>query len=193
MKTQMRFQKILVLISLILAALCIVYSLIFCSGVINQISAIKDDYYDAYDLYDAAQAFSDTFLILGIILILAIVLLYITATQKRRNYYISNYVAIGIVLVYEIVYAVLLLINVVNVQTIFGSLDLDLCKDYYVNAAAESRGTWNGTPWTFYVGYALVALILIDAVLIALNLVWKIKLMRGEKALLEQGLVKEVA
>lgn len=206
MKTQMRFQKILTLVSLIIAAFSVVYSLIFCSGIMNQVSAIYKDYdlakYEgttngrasgATDLFNASQAFSDLFLVLGVIFVLAIVLLYITACQKRRKYYITNYIAIGIVVIYGLVYAILLLANVINIQAIYNNVNLVACQYYYEKYAKGSMGDWNASTWMLTLGYVFFAIVVADIALIVLNLVWKIKLMQGEKALLASGLVKEVA
>lgn len=190
------------LVSLIIAALAIVYALIFCSGILNQVAAILE--YDAEkyetrdpgrawgaeDLYYASQAFSDLFLVLGIVLIVVIVLLYIAACNKRRKYYITNYIAIGIAVVFELVYAVLLIANVAGIHGLFNLVDLGNCQYYYEEMANSSRGAWNATPWTLYLGYVLFALVILDAVALVLNLVWKLKLMKGEKELLGQG--KEV-
>ena len=55
----------------------------------------------------------------------------------------------------------------------------------------DSFGEWS-SPWTFAVGYVFMIVVLADAVFLVLNLIWKIKLMKGEKALLSQN-AKEVA
>ena len=45
----------------------------------------------------------------------------------------------------------------------------------------------------FYIGYVVYFLVILNALALGYNLLWKIKLMKGEKALLEAGLQKEVA
>mgnify|MGYP005796099855 FL=1 len=45
----------------------------------------------------------------------------------------------------------------------------------------------------FYIGYVVYVLVIFNALAVVYNLIWKIKLMKGEKALLEAGLSKEVA
>ena len=194
MKTQMRFQKILILVSLIIAALATLYSWIFCSGVFAQIAQVLTDAPEVTELHEAAQNFTNLFQILGIVLILCIVLLYITACNSRRNYYITNYVAIGIAVVYMLVYAILLVVNLANVSSILSSTDLSGAKAAYEAAFYHEKlfGAFQTESWTIGVGYALFAIVLVDAVLIGLNLLWKIKLMQGEKKLLENS-VAEVA
>ncbi|MDE6000988.1 MAG: hypothetical protein K2G96_01500 [Clostridia bacterium] len=204
MKTQMRFQKILMLVSLIIGALSIVYALIFCSGTFNQLAQLRD-YDDAEryptnpatgvkEVFNASQSFSDLFLILGIVLILVAVLLYIAACQKRRKYYVTNYVAIGIAAVYQIVYAILLFVLLANIQTAYDAVNFENCEYWYEYANfANAFGKLSTNTWSVSLGYALAALVLVNTALLIGNLVWKILLMQGEKKLLENGLVKEVA
>lgn len=190
----MRFQKILILVSLIVAAAATLYSWIFCSGVFAQIAQVLTGAPEVKKLHDAAQDFTNLFQILGIVFILCIVLLYITACNSRRNYYITNYVAIGIAVVYMLVYAILLIVNLVNVSSILASTDLSGAKAAYDLAHYDETlfGAFQTTSWTVYIGYALFAIVIIDAALIGLNLLWKIKLMQGEKELLNNS-VAEVA
>ena len=189
------------LVSLVIGALSVVYALIFCSGTFTQIAQVRD--YEskpdhptigANALFDASQSFSDLFLILGIVLVVAVVLLFIAACQKRRKYYVTNYVAIGIVVAYQLVYAILLLINLGNVQSAYNGVNLVNCEYWYIDSfLTQAFGDWSTNPWTISLGYALAALVLVDMLLLIGNLVWKIMLMKGEKKLLESGMVKEVA
>lgn len=214
MKTQMRFQKIFMIVSLIIAALCVVFALIFCSGTIYNVSSLYDTVekieksvtfrpdrnspevtyiaLGAKNLFDATQNVSDVLLVLGIIMVLCVVLNYIAATNKRRNYYITNYVAIGIVTAFELALAIVIIVLVSNSQAVLGKCDFEQMKVVYerLNNGAELATDQN---WVFGVGYALAAILIVDAIGFVLNLVWKIKLMQGEKALLNGGLVKEVA
>ena len=193
------------LVSLIIGALSIVYALIFCSGTFMQIAQVRTyedaekhgnnhHAYGANDLFNTSQAFSDLFLILGIILVVAAVLLYITACQKRRKYYVTNYVAIGIIVVYQVVYAILLLVKLIDVQGVYDAVNLENCKYWYEDSFLEpSYGKWDTNTWTISLGYVMAGLVLANMIVLVLNLVWKIKLMQGEKKLLQNGLVKEVA
>ncbi len=54
-----------------------------------------DGKYD-YKLYELIQPFNNTLMYCGIVMVLLAVVLYVTACNKRRNYYISNYVVIGV-------------------------------------------------------------------------------------------------
>ena len=193
------------LITLIIGALSVVYALIFCSGTFTQIAQIKS--YDdverygnnhqavgANDLFNTSQAFSDLFLILGVVLVLVAVLLFIAACQKRRKYYVTNYVAIGIAIAYQLAFAILLIVKLVDVQNVYNAVNFENCKYWFEDNMFDLNfGEWTTNTWTVSLGYALAGLVLVNMVVLVLNLVWKIMLMQGEKKLLESGLVKEVA
>ena len=195
MKAQMRFQKYLMLITLIVAALSFVYAISFCSGTIYQYNQLYSKpntqrVEGAYALWRVSQDFCNLFMWLSIVLILVVLLNYLMATQSRRNYYVTNYISIGITIVYQVVFAVLLIIYVSDVFSYFEAID--------VAKATEALKRYRSmdlrySTLNFTLGYVLAAAIICNAVVMGLNLLWKIKLMKGEKALLEGGLVKEVA
>ncbi len=200
MKTQMKFQKIMCLLMVILGALSAVYCFIYCSAGLGAIGATiqangnpNADMPEAV-IYQDVQPFNNLLLILSIVIILCGVLLYITATNKRRNYYISNYVAIGIVSIADIVISVYILIQ----NSVFFGRFLDIIADptYYERLSkilAEADVVCTASTWNFALGYVLYPIIIIASLALIFNLVWKIMLMRGEKALLENNAVKEVA
>lgn len=187
MKTQMRFQKILMIVTLIIGALGVVFALAFCSGGFNQLCLLDGEDIDGLeDFIKTVQSANDTLFILGVVYVVVCVLPLIAACQKRRNYYITNYIAIGIVVVFQIVFSVVVLITVLNVLQSFNAVDLAECQSTweFLDNSVEF-GKFNSDPWTPKVGYALVAISLVDAVLLVLNAVWKFLLMRGEKKLLQ--------
>lgn len=188
MKTQMRLQKILMLSCLIVGALTVVYALIFCSGVFSQLALEPDFSKSIKKVFDLAQSFSDTFLILGIIYVLTAVLLYVMGCQSRRNYYITNYVAVGIFVLYAVIYAVLLIAYIAPIQSALAAISAEDWEDYAfsyeMNMFEGTYGKLQTTSWTIPLGYVLMVICLLSAVAQSLNLVWKIKLMQGEKKLL---------
>lgn len=195
----MRFQKIFMLVALIIAALSAVYALIFCSGTLFQIhqnsilynTKTKIEAVEGIkDLYEASQGASNTLLILGIVMILVIALNYIMGTNSRRKYYVTNYVSIGIAIAYSLALAIAIIVMVVNCQSLVDKIDWTLAKEEF---EITTPGEWKYTTWTLPVGYAMAVLLLLVCGGLIANLVWKIKLMQGEKKLLESGLVKEVA
>ena len=205
MKTQMRFQKILALLTLIISAITIVYSFGFFTGDLATLSKIVTtrsflrDYTDAQqnamiNTYYTALSINDLLMWLGIIFLLVVVFIYITASQKRRNYYKTNYIAVILAAAYAAVFAI---IGIAVISSVLVSLNASVTADIWqaYKEYNDSNGLNNymHTPVMFYIGYVVFAIVLVDALAWVYNLIWKIKLMKGEKALLEAGLKKEVA
>ncbi len=202
MKTQMKFQKILTLITLIIAALAVVLALSFSSGVFTaakqySIKMSEEDQFGADAIYVYANSINNMLLILAIVLLLTTVLLYIMGCNKRRNYYITNYIAIGIYAVYTLVFAVILLVICANCLNYYGQIDFKAWKEYESILADNGRPIhtpyYNDNCATVYLGIVLFVVLLANIAAWVLNLIWKIKLMKGEKALLEQGAVEKTA
>ena len=209
MKTQMRFQKILTLVTLILAALTIVYAFIFFSGSLADISRSREavllggtelNDIHAENFYNKAQSLNNLIFTLGIVFVCIVATLYITATNKRRNYYITNYISIGLVVCFALVFAIIAFVLLTNCMNLFlNDIDWEAYRYRYDYNYVEGSGIPRQYPYyskstaMFAIGYVLFAIVIVAAVVWVLNLVWKIKLMQGEKALLENGLVKEVA
>lgn len=192
----MRFQKILALVSLIIAALTIVLAIIFMSGNLANImyyAGNEDASYDVTPFTDPAQKFCDIMLIVGIVYICCVVTLFITDTNKRRNYYITNYVSTGIAVAGAVAASAIGIIMIAILMGKFYGLDWELFKETIEDLSEIGGKDVSQSPTMFIVGIVMSILPLLDAAALILNLVWKIKLMKGEKALLEKGFEKEVA
>ena len=209
----MRFQKYICLAMLILGALALAYSFCYATGGLAELGQMIEPanntslFGHAADKYDATlfidiQSFNDALMYCGIIMILLAVLLYITSCNKRRNYYISNYVATGVCAGGNIVISLILMIlngvwmgrfkNVDFAQwKAFNETNLQMWQEIYkdnpeqltADLLAPYSHYSESTAW-FAVGFVVYTLVIIASVLLILNLVWKIKLMQGEKKLL---------
>lgn len=196
MKTQMKFQKIMCLVMLLMGALSAIYCFMYCSGGLANIGltlskkdgkpAFREGFEEAQQVYLDAQVFNNVLLILSIVMIVAAVLLYITATNKRRNYYVSNYVATGVVCVVDFFVSIYVLIaNSMLLSRFKGILaDEALNKMYQTIADKNDTIEYVTSTWNFALGYVVYILVILACAALILNLVWKIKLMKGEKALL---------
>jgi len=199
MKTQMKFQKIFALVTIITAALAAVLGLIFCSGLLNAVREYSDYAgrweIGANDLYEYSQGINGTVLIMAIVLIVGAVVLYVFGCHKMRNYYVTNYVATGIYVVLAVVYAIFMLIVCATCISYAGRIDFEEWKAYesQTNAAGEltRKQFYNDSLATPILGILLGLIVLVEAVGWVLNLIWKIKLMKGEKKLLEKGAVQD--
>ena len=197
MKTQMRFQKILMLVTLVVSALCVVYAVCFCTPIADM-SALthaatryrNSDPINANWTYDACQTVTDVLLWMGVVFVLLVAVLYITASNSRRNYYISNSVAVLGTAAYAVILGILIIVLTA------------ICHyDYYYNVwwnvyeyYADGRSVvYSDNVATWIVGYVLGVIVLANAAALVCNYLWKINLMKGEQALLAGGPVKEVA
>lgn len=143
-------------------------------------------------LFDEIQPFNTMMMYFGIAMILLAVVLYITACNKRRNYYISNYVATGLCAGGNIVMSVVCLVMNGIWRGEFLKLDFDAWRIYnefsYENDLITEMHYSESTAW-FDVGFAVYAVVIVASVLLILNMVWKILLMKGEKQLLSASAI----
>lgn len=193
----MKFQRILAFITLIIAAIVFVYALGFFTGNLsdlNYYSARKQmgqDIVGADNFVTTAQNFDQSLYIFGIVYIVIICLLFISASTTRRKYYITNYIAVGIVIATSLAMAIYLIVMSATCLDLFrNDIDWAALKEYATALTAEGTQLHPGAPDVskntamFGIGFALAIIVLLNAVALAGNLVWKIMLMRGEKALL---------
>lgn len=195
MKTQMKYQKIISLVSLVFAALTIVYSFCFNGGMLFEIRYYVTPQYSvggAKELYDFTQSAANVMAIFSIVTLLTVAIIYLTNTNKRRNYYVTNYVAIGLVLLCTFACAIILLVVIGKTFSLCAAVDLDAWYQLY-KAGAPNPQHYSTSKYTLIIGIFVAIIMLVVTVAWVLNLVWKIKLMQGEKALLRESEVKEVA
>ena len=218
MKTQMRFKKYLCLVMLIVGALAVVYSFCYATGGLAELGRALDtdgtslfvagkDKNDA-TLFIDIQGFNDALMYCGIVMVLLAVLLYITACNSRRNYYITNYVATGVCAGGNIIMSVILMAlngvwmgrfmnvdftawaesnadNVARLNAYYGSYGLEVPPE-----VLEPYTHYSESVAWFAIGFVVFFIVIAASVLLILNLVWKIKLMQGEKKLLNGGTVE---
>lgn len=191
----MKYQKILAMVCLIIAALAIVLSLAFSSGILYAVgqSSVSEMGINSNPLKDYASKANDILLIMSIILLLAVVLLYIMQCTKRRNYYISNYVAIGIFAAYAFAYVIAVIVIVAKCFALMGGINFDKwwSTEHSEDFLYTAQYTKNCTTLALFI--VLAVLVIAEIVAWILNLLWKIKLMKGEKELLEKGAAPKTA
>lgn len=222
MKKQIKFQKILFLVTLVVAALSLVYGFAFCTGAISYAVAARSGMFsdnlannpiNSDALYqfvmgkgdfdgevwaNAGIGFNDLIVLLSVVLIVITALQFFFATNNRRNYYITNYISVAILVVYAVVVAVIGFWGVAHTESLFNAIDWERYKKIYDAVSSGVGMGWNrysDSHAIFIIGYILYAVVLVDVVLLVLNTVWKILLMKGEKALLSKNvnLTEEVA
>lgn len=200
----MRFQKYICLIMLIVGALALAYSFCYATGGLTELGRLVDSdkssmFTAAEGKYDATlfidiQGFNDTLMYCGIVMIVLAVCLYITSCHKRRNYYVTNFVATGACAGGNIILSVILMAMNGVWMGRFKSIDFEAWAKYNTDGAApyleagldvpEGYSHYSESTAWFSVGFVVYTLVIVASVLLILNLVWKIMLMNGEKKLL---------
>lgn len=189
-KKQMTAQKILCLAAIIVSAIFFLYSL----GIMTDLyDSLYDTMRNPNDLnqtdvsgsiiYYAMQAFNRQLLMLSIGQILLAALLFITNTHSRRRYYIGNYVSTGLFTVFAVYNTVYAHVNIEEAKRQFLQVDFAALKEH-----AEMWGTlYTESTFWFDLHYAVFGLLLIVCALLVANAVWKVRLMKDEAALVEEG------
>ena len=220
MKTQIKFQKKLALITLIVAVLAFIFAICFFSGNLSDVMSYRLSLYresyssrvevngqlqvvtaitanligDVNDWILSAQAIDKAMVTMTIIFFVVIAFIYITCTNSRRNYYITNYVMTGIVVVYAVALALYGIISMIVLMN--GFMNLQFTSDSIEFQVLNSNANFPAvtySPVMFIIGIVAFLLVLLVALAWIYNLIWKTKLMKGEQELLSKGYVKEVA
>ncbi len=198
MKTQMKFQKWLSLSTIIIGAIVFIFAICFNSGNLADLMYyesvnIRNATFAADDFLAMAQSFSSLMLGLAIAYIVAGVVVYITATNSRRNYYISNKIVAIALIAYIVAVSVIGLVYIFMLVSSFYAINWTEIYDVYEIRQGIGAPEVTQSPTMFIIGIVVFIITIANALAWLYNLIWKIKLMKGEKALLEKGSVKEVA
>lgn len=188
---------------IIVTAAMIAYACLWKTGMLASLGTLCDParhtaYYDEAMIFYDTDSFNTALLWLGIASLVSVCLLYVFANHKRRNYYMGNYVIS--------VFAAVVNFGVALVTIIFNSIYLGDLADIKANTtfmeswlADSQNSVFGGTiaysenNGMFVFGYIICVLMIAGAVFLILNMLWKRKLMQGEKELLNRGFAEEVA
>ena len=189
-KKQMKLQRIICLFALIAAALVFIYSLGMLTDLYDSLYPMMRNPDDLTEtdvpgsiIYYDMQPFNHPLTINSIGLILLAALLFVTGTSSRRKYYIGNYIATGLKVIAQIGVAVWAHLKIAAFKTQFlTTLDFE-SLEMWSEIWDTPNLTKDSTFW-FDIHFLVFALVLVAAVLLVLNVIWKRRLMQGEKALL---------
>ena len=189
-KKQMTAQKFLCLAAIIVSAIFFLYSLGIMTDLYDSLYDTMRNPNDIYQtdvsgssIYYAMQAFNRQLLILSIGQILLGALLFITNTHSRRKYYIGNYAATGLFTAFAVYNTVYAHVNIEEAKRQFLQVDFAALKEH-----AEMWGTlYTESTFWFDLHYAVFGLLLAVCALLVANAVWKVRLMKDEAALVEEG------
>ncbi len=195
-KRQVSLQRILCLAAIAVSALVFVYSLGLVTDLYDALYLTMRNPNDLTDtsvsgslLYYQIQGFNQQLMLAGIGMILLALLLMLTNTHVRRRYYIGNFISIGLYVIAAIGVSVWGHTQIEAYKAAFKQIDFA--------ALAEHAASWktlvltaDDTFW-FDVHYVIFGLLILVAVLLVANLVWKLSLMRQEAALVADAPAKD--
>ena len=194
-KKQLRTQKFASLFAIIAAAVSFVYALGIMTDLYDSLYATMMNPNDLTQtsvpgsiIYYDMQPFNKSFVNASIVLILTAAFLFVSNTNIRRKYYISNYIATAVHAVATVGVAVWshLQISAFKVQYLT-TVDFEALKAF---SELWGKPYIESTFW-FDVHFFVSGLAIVSAAVLVYNLIWKVRMMREENALLEGG--KEVA
>ena len=198
-KKQLKLQKILCLLAVVVAVILFLYALGIMTDLYDTLyttltippgvpvepnsSNVREEYVPGAKVYTDMQPFNRTLVTCSIVYILLAVLLFVTNTNIRRRYYIGNYVATGLFAVASIVIPVYAHGNIESYKTKWLAVDFEALKDF----SQKFNTTYTKSTMWFDLHYAVSALMIITAILLVANAVWKAMLMKEEARLVNTG------
>ena len=190
-KKQLKLQKLVCIAAVVAAAIVFVYALGIMTDLYDALYSTMMNPYDLTEtdvpgsyIYYLMQPFNKDLLKCSIGLILLGCLLFLTQTHSRRKYYVGNYVAIGLYAAANVAMA------------IWAHTWIEAYKAYFVtqvdfealqNHATMWKTAYVDSTFWFDLHYAVFAITLIVTALLIVNLIWKLRLMKEEKRLIEVG------
>ncbi len=192
-KKQLKFQKLVCMLCLIVAAVSFVYSLGIMTDLYDALMSTMRNDFDYTDtnvpgsiiFYDM-QDFNRLFVNLNVGLILLAAFMMLMNTHTRRKYYIGNYVSIGLFSAATVAVNVWSHIQIEAYKHQFQTtLDFEALKEH----VEIFQTLYLGPDDTFFfdLHYVVGGLCLLAVGLLIANMIWKIQLMRSENELIRAG------
>ena len=190
-KKQMKFQKIICYLTLIASAIVFIYSLGMMTDIYGNLyymvpdpSDMTSEYVSGAHLFYDMQPFNKALTIVSLVLIILAVFLFIMNTHSRRRYYAGNYVSAGLMIVAGIGSSVWGVINVLNYKHLYlTTVDFEALEKYM---GMFKREIVDSTMW-LDISVVVFGLMIVSCVLLIVNLIWKNKVTKEEKALIAAG------
>lgn len=179
MKKQMKFQKIVCLVNLITAAVAFFFSLGLLTDIYKLLFAVG---IPGNKLYKEMQPFNKDLVRRCIIMIVLAASLFVTRTQIRRRYYISNYIMLSASALANLTFSLISIFKILGYRHRFlTEVNFELWR-----SRLEEMPDLPYTESTLWLdlNIAVLSLVIVASLLLVANLVWKIKMMKFEDRLL---------
>ena len=204
-KKQMTCQKIVCFLCLVTAVILFLYSLGFVTDLYDALypgvsTKVVENPNDPGEnmfvldrervpgarLYVDVQEFNQYLVKYAIVYIIVAVLLFVTSTSSRRKYYISNYVSIGLFTAASVYIPVFAYPYIAYYKQAFIDL-ITTQKDALLNLEKTYKAVYTESTLWFDLYFVVAALMIVSTLLLVACMVWKIVLMKEERALVQEG------
>ena len=184
-KKQMTIQRILCLAAIIASVVVFLYALGIMTDLYESLYNANNFGVAGTDVYYNMQGFNQQLLAGSIVMILLGAFLFVTNTHIRRRYYIGNYVATGLYAAASVALAVYSHFQILIYKAQFFEVDFEQLQFYSTLFPTDVKYT-ESTAW-LDAHYAVFGILLLVAVLLVANAIWKAVLMKQEAGLVEAG------
>lgn len=189
-KKQMAFQKIICFIALFVGAAVFIYTLGFATDLYECLyktmmdpNNLSDTYVPGSIVFYNIQDFNRAFTSLSVIALLISGLLFLTNTHSRRKYYVGNYIAIAVKVIADIGFVSWAHFEIEKYKAEWLQVDFESLKAF----SEMFKTSYTESTFWFDAHYVLFGLVLFVALMLVINLIWKLILMKTEKRLIANG------
>lgn len=189
-RKQLTWQKILCFAAIAVSAIVFLYALGLMTDLYDSLypammdpNNIDNTYVPGSQIYYHMQPYNKQLLSASIVMILLSCALFLTSTHSRRRYYVGNIVATAAWAAAGVGISVWAHGQSELWKAEFLKVDFKALEMF---AKMMKKPYIDSTFW-FDAHYAVFALVLLVAVLLVANLIWKFSLMGAEKRLIEEG------
>lgn len=192
-KKQMALQKALCILAVSASALVFIYALGYMTDIYDMIYMLRESYKTEgiVQFLTDMDLFNRVLVRAGIGLILVSLTLLLTNTHIRRKYYVGNYVAVGLNVCADAAAAAWAHTQIAAFKAQYlseGFIDFETVKSWADrNARNGGISVYTESTFWFDVHYFVFGILLLAAVLLILNTIWKISLMKRERNALAAG------
>ncbi len=163
MKLQFNISKIICYAVLVISVICFLFSLGITTDIYN-LYLLSSFNVSGSEIYQDIQYFNKTIVNMIIISIVLACTLFITRTHIRRKYYISNYVNVIIVSLYDIVVSFIAIFNLIYFRDYFlNNVDFEEYKkwtDVFKTVRYSESTFWFDINIVCYIALIIISIIL---------------------------------
>ena len=187
-RKQMALQRVLCILFIAASILVFIYALGFMTDAYDMLTPYDGKTGEIRQLMTDMDLFDRDLVKWGIGLILVSLCLLLTNTHTRRKYYISNYIATGLVCAAAFAVSISAHGTIADLRSRYysGIIDFETVKNALDSHPGRRPplGVFTDSPFWFDAHYFVFGILLVTAVLLAANAIWKIVLMKQEKGVL---------